>query len=160
MKNYHRCASFLTYDPDTGALAWKVARGRGRPAGSSAGGMNSHGYVDVVFEGVRYAAHRLAWLIVTGSEPAGGIDHKNLDKSDNKFANLRLATPTQNNANTRGKGAFLKGVSFHRRTGKFQAQLKLSGKNYYLGLFPTPEAAHEAYASKASELFGEFARAA
>lgn len=54
----------------------------------------------------------------------------------------------------------MKGTTLHRKTGKFQAQVKADGKTYYLGLFATEIEANAAYAGAAKVLFGEFARSA
>lgn len=41
----------------------------------------------------------------------------------------------------------------------YRAKIHYEGKFYHLGRFISAEDAHEAYAKKAKELFGEFARA-
>lgn len=87
------------------------------------------------------------------------VDHINGDGLDNRRENLRLATIQQNNCNTRtrkGKVVSYKGVSTHYN--KYRARIRFERKLIYLGLFNTPEEAHEAYKAKAKELFGEFAR--
>lgn len=45
------------------------------------------------------------------------------------------------------RGSFPLGVTFHRKTGKFEAQCNdpFTGKRGYIGLFNTPEEAHEAW---------------
>lgn len=94
--------------------------------------------------------------------PAGvQIDHVNGDGLDNRRCNLRYANGSQNQANrhdlaTNTSG--FRGVTFHRQRGKWQAQIKVDGKNHYLGLFTSPEAAAAAYDEKAGEYFGEYAR--
>ncbi len=149
---------FLRLDADTGELFWISARSRCL-AGIRAGSLRHHGDVAVTFCGRVYGAHRIVWFLATGEQPPAIIDHRDGDKTNNRPGNLREATPTQNNANTRGRGRYAKGVSLHE-TGKYQAQLKCRGRNHYLGLFATEEEAARAYALKASEIFGEFARAA
>jgi hypothetical protein len=50
----------------------------------------------------------------------------------------------------------LKGVS---RCGRgWRATTRKNGRIRYLGIFPTPKAAHAAYVKAARKLFGEFAR--
>jgi hypothetical protein len=53
-----------------------------------------------------------------------------------------------------------KGVCYHKITGKWAARIRLNKCLRHLGLFPTPELAHMAYAKAAAELHGDFARAA
>jgi len=88
-------------------------------------------------------------------------DHHNRNSLDNRRKNLRECTSSQNEAN-RAKNANntsgYKGVSFHKRTGKWQAQICFRRKVIFLGLFDTPHAAHLAYQKKSLELQGEFAR--
>lgn len=89
------------------------------------------------------------------------IDHVNGDAADNRIENLRAANRSQNNANSalRNRNASgFKGVSLHKKTGKWQASIKVDGKGRHLGLFSDPVKAHAAYCSAASEIFGSFAR--
>lgn len=86
-------------------------------------------------------------------------DHENLNKTDNRRANLRVATRSQNEANkgVRSDSATgYKGVRVHRQ--KFAAQIYVNGKRLHLGTYDTPEEAHTAYLAAAREYFGEFAR--
>lgn len=39
------------------------------------------------------------------------------------------------------------GVSRHKKSGRWQALIGYGGKQYHLGLFDTPEAAHDVYVS-------------
>jgi len=71
-------------------------------------------------------------------------DHINRDKLDNRRENLRHCTQAENAKNrslpvTNTSG--FKGVSLERTTGKWKAQIVHNGKNYYLGIFDTPEEA-------------------
>ena len=99
--------------------------------------------------------HRLILEAGTGQQ----VDHVNRDKLDNRRANLRLADPSQQKGNTaayRTNRSGYKGVSFHRPTGTWQAQIQ-QGSKRSLGRFRTPEEAARAYDRAAVELFGEFA---
>ena len=87
----------------------------------------------------------------------------NLVTDDNRWENLREATRTQNNANMRVRidnRCGLKGVSYHKVAKKWAAKVHLNGEGIYLGLFLTPQEAHDAYAAAAEKIFGEFARKA
>jgi hypothetical protein len=146
----HRLRELLSYNQETGVFTWRVSRG-GVSAGAQANSKDHRGYMRVRIAGVDYATHRLAWLYVTGSWPDHEIDHINKIKTDNRFANLRDVTATINMQNqiaamTHGKSGFL-GVTWHKNGQRWQAQIKVSGKNIHLGLFSTAEDAHGAYLS-------------
>ncbi len=80
---------------------------------------------------------------------------------DNRRMNLRIATKTQNSHNrgaNRNNTSGFKGVSFHRRIGKWGANIHADGNRRSLGYFLTAEAAAEAYKSAARKLHGAFSR--
>lgn len=89
-------------------------------------------------------------------------DHKNRNGLDNQRRNIRIATCSQNLANSitssRNKSGF-KGVSWAKRKGKWRATINLGRKQIFLGYFGDPREAHGAYVKKAAEIYGEFARA-
>ena len=95
-------------------------------------------------------------------QPAAGqiVDHINRDPFDNRRANLRIATKSTNGMNRPAQAnntSGYKGVARHSKTGKWRAYITAGGKTRHLGLFQTPEQAHEAYVQAAGELHGEFA---
>lgn len=150
--------SLLHYEPETGLFTRLTEHGRWH-VGDLCGWANGNGYVRLEIAGGRYHAHRLAWLYVHGEWPENNIDHIDGDRSNNRIANLRVANPSQNIANSRKrKASEFKGVS--RRHKRWVAQITLNYKSLYLGTFNTPEEAHAAYLAAATRLFGEFARAA
>ena len=89
------------------------------------------------------------------------IDHINLDKSDNRFCNLRLATKSQNSANktkmSNNKSGY-KVVSFLKSSQKWVAEIVKDGVRYFLGSFDDPIQAYKAYCKKSVELYGSFSR--
>jgi hypothetical protein len=152
--------ALLAYDPATGVLTWKIARSHMR-SGDEAGGVNGKGYRQIKFDGLFYTAHRLAWLLTYGEWPTKDIDHIDGNRANNKVDNLREATRSQNMGNARlwahnTSGA--KGVSWHRRTNKWQATITFNRRNHHLGYFTSIEAAHAAYCASARVHFGEFHR--
>lgn len=92
-------------------------------------------------------------------------DHINHDKLDNRRENLRLCTQAENSRNSvkrtwrNGKQptSRYKGVSLHRQSGKWRAQLYRERKLYCLGYYATEEQAARAYDAAAREHFDEFA---
>lgn len=158
-----RVRALLDYDPATGVFQWRVKPRRGVQIGDRAGTVDPLGYRGVRVDGRRYLEHRLAWAWVFGSQPPDELDHINGNPSDNRIANLRPATRSQNNQNTRrrcdNKSGF-KGVSWITARGKWRAEIKADGRVLHLGYFQTREEAHAAYMTAAEKFFGEFARAA
>jgi hypothetical protein len=164
---HERLLEVLTYDPETGEFRWRIDRRTGRHgqfllvrAGDIAGGPNhGAGYWQFYIDGENYLAHRVAWFYVTGIWPNGQVDHRNGIRPDNRWDNLRPATQSQQNANSRmrktNKSGF-KGVSWYR--GKWRATIVADGKQWTLGYYTVAEEAHDAYVKAAMELFGEFAR--
>ena len=155
------CA-ILDYEPETGIFRWKERRTRNHyiQAGKIAGFNTTWGYYGLRINERQYMAHRVAWLVMTGEWPPVGfeIDHIDLNKRNNAWTNLRLATTSQNHANTKtySRSGF-KGV--RRRGSKYTAEIVFHRKSIYLGTFLTPEEAHAAYMKVARKLHGEFARA-
>lgn len=152
----------LHYDPATGNWTRLVASGR-MPAGSSAGELKSSGYVLISVDGIRYRAHRLAWLYMTGHWAPGQIDHRNGIRSDNRWDNFRLADNQQNQANKkrhRNNSSGFKGVFWNKQRGRWAAKINPNRRQVHLGFFDDPAVAHAAYCQAAQRYFGEFARAA
>jgi hypothetical protein len=91
-----------------------------------------------------------------------GVDHVNGDGLDNTRANLRLASRSQNGMNQRkqaGTSSRYKGVSWHRRLGRWQAHITTTSQRcQHLGYFSDEETAARAYDTAAREAFGAYAR--
>ncbi len=140
----------LSYDAETGVFTRRVdCGGIGGRAGSVAGTMNDQGYVLVSVKSHQYRAHRLAWLYVTGQWPTGEIDHKNADRSDNRWENLRDVSTTVNAQNKRraqrNSKTGLLGACWAMRDKTFIARIKVDGRYRSLGSFESAEQAHAAY---------------
>jgi hypothetical protein len=151
--------SILAYTPEDGTFRWRSPRPKVR-VGSIAGNTRPDGYKQIRIDGRIYLAHRLAWLWVTGSFPADGqeIDHKNQLQGDNRFANLRESSHSQNMAHARLRSDNLSGMrGVHRHGAKLAAQITVAGKQCYLGVFANKYSAARAYDRAAIELHGEFA---
>lgn len=152
--------SLLLYDPEAGHFAWRQQRGNRIKVGSRAGAINTEGYVIIRVDRIEHRAHRLAFLFMTGETPAI-IDHINGNRADNRFSNLRAATPLINSINCKMRKTNTsghKGVSFFKASGRWQASIRVNRKRLHLGLFETPELAGEAYRAAAKQHFGTYAR--
>jgi len=154
--------SWLRYEPETGLFYWRAAPARRCSVGAEAGHKNGQGYREIELRGKVYQAHRIAWLFETGEWPEFEVDHKNGVRDDNRIDNLRAATKSQNQHNrkqwSRPKSSKFKGVSWHKASQKWLANIQHENKRIHLGLFDTEIAAHHAYVDAANRPHGEFAR--
>lgn len=91
----------LDYDPITGIVTWAKGRGVRARVGTRAGCALKNGYRAVGLAGKNMLEHRLVWAMHYGVWPGGALDHFDGDPSNNRIANLRLATAAENNANRR-----------------------------------------------------------
>jgi len=140
--NQAKLKELLDYNPDTGGFIWRVYRSRMAKAGAPAGTKNDLGYVRIIVCGKQYAAHRLAWLYTHGQWPTSEIDHINQNKADNRIANLRQVTRSENCQNK--SDATLPGITWHKPTAKWQARIKINQKLIHLGVFQNVEDAKAA----------------
>jgi len=151
--------AMFRYEPETGFLR-RLTNGRGHRTriGDVAGYKTLNGYILVKVGNRGYLAHQIAWFLCTGVWPISQLDHVNRDKADNRIANLRLASQSQNVSNTAKLNGCIsrhKGVTF--RGGSFTARIKKNGISHHLGSFKTEEEASVAYVEAARKLHGPFA---
>src|SRR6185312_4257725 len=149
----------LEYFPDTGLLFWRT-RSRGRKIGTPAGTSCHGAYRTIKVLNRVYQTHRVIWLIVHGKWPDGQIDHINRCPSDNRICNLRDVTKAKNLANkgmlSNNTSGFKGVVHTKSPLNPWVAQIWHHGF-FYLGCFPTPEEAHEAYLNAYHRFHGEHA---
>jgi hypothetical protein len=154
------------YSPETGELTWRrrsdpaLAFWNNRFAGKRAGSQMQGGHREVFINAVRHREHRVIWAWMTGKWPLGEIDHKNRIRHDNRWENLRDVSTAQNawnkwvpEKNSSGR----KGVCWERFTQKWKAEIRVDGRCYTLGRFPSVELAAAAYAEAAALLHGNYA---
>lgn len=108
--------------------------------------------------------HRLV-LGVTEPYPIVEVDHVNHDGLDNRKANLRIVTKSENqrgrfrNANKRSSS--YKGVFYDpspRGKKPWRVKIRVGGVLKSFGRYVTEEEAARVYDQRASELFGEHAK--
>jgi hypothetical protein len=89
------------------------------------------------------------------------VDHRNCNKLDNRRSNLRIGSPSQNNANQkkgrRGSSRY-KGVHWNAREKIWKATIGYRYKLIYLGRFNNEKDAARVYDSAAAHYYGTFAR--
>jgi len=101
--------------------------------------------------------HRL----ITGVPGTQQSDHINHNKLDNRRENLRLATKSQNMANTlprKTNTSGFKGVSWDKSRNKWAVEITVNYKNIHLGRYTDIKQAAQAYNEAAQKHFGSFAR--
>ena len=138
MKIEYYLKAHLAYDPDTGIITWIKKPCRTVLVGSVAGSMNNMGYRQVGFNGSKYLAHRVAWLLVKGVWPEHEIDHINGVPDDNRWVNLRSVTHTENQHNAKRPRHNTSGVTGVYRSAahsKWVAQIIVDNVNKYLGIY-------------------------
>ena len=151
------------YSVTTGLLYEKTKRrGTATNAGEEvASKLSNVGYKRIRIDGQLFQQHRVIWKWMTGEEPRKQIDHKDEDKTNNAWHNLRAAKHINNNTN-RGKyknnTSGFKGVSYYKRDDTWEARIAKGGKTYRLGRYKTPEEASETYEKVAYILNGTFYR--
>lgn len=164
-----KVSALLRYEPDTGRLFW-LRRSIGdfnserdmnawnaRFAEAEAfTSIASTGYRKGAINGRQHNAHRICWLIGTGKEPVGHVDHINGDRSDNRLSNLRDVPASTNHRNRfrpkhNTSGSI--GVYWNKAISKWRAQISIRGRRKSLGVFEKME---EAVAARlaANELYG------
>lgn len=132
------------------------------------GSMNSYKWTiskgvalrSVKFEGkfVTIYLHREVLGLKYGDPRQG--DHINGNRLDDRRENLRICSHAENLWNrgyAKNNRSGFKGVYKHLNCNKWAAEIGKNGKRFYLGLFETPELAHEFYCLAAEMLHGEFA---
>jgi hypothetical protein len=156
---HERLRSLLDYDQPSGWFTNRFTRNSRAPAGQRAGCIKPDGYRSISIDNRLYQASRLAYFWMTGKWPDAEIDHRDRDRANDSWDNLRPATRSQNMANHRmPKPSGLPRGVYPRSGGKrFQALIRYGGKSIHLGSFPTPALASAAYQEAATRFHGDFA---
>lgn len=157
--------TWLDCNPATGKLVWiarPTLKGRaiiGEEAGTLLCRKGIPQYFHTQIKGCRLKNHRLIWFYMTGDWPKQQIDHINGNGLDNRWANLREASPGENSRNRNQKvtSKNMKGTT-KVKSGKWLAQINYEGETIRIGLYETEEEAHYAYCKRAEELHGAFAK--
>lgn len=165
------------YDPESGILTWKsrplshfknkqvASRCNNQFSGTIAGTTDERGYILLSINKTFLYAHRVIWAIINAidlCDVPDEIDHKDLDKSNNRKANLREAERWQNGSNRSlqsNNTSGHKGVDWHKQGQAWRVRINVKGKEIQLGLYKSLSDAVAARTA-ANDLHGDFARAA
>jgi len=149
----------LYFYPETGIILRRNPSTR-TGVDSIAGSVGARGYRCISVDYKIYKAHRLMWFYVYKKWPKN-TDHINGNKDDNRIVNLRECSSSQNNMNKciqSNNTSGFKGVSFHKRIGKWYARIGVGRTRKSLGYFDTPDEAYAVYKCNLYEYHGHFAR--
>jgi hypothetical protein len=168
---------YFVYNPDTGSLVW-----RKRPrsdfksnrshtffnnkyAGQEAGwkdrkknGKPSRIRVEV--DGVTTSVHAIAWALMIGPIQDGIMpDHIDRNPYNNRWSNLRAATPSENSRNQavrRNNKSGFTGVYFNKKAQKWMANIRVDDNLMHLGTFDCIGLAAVARAKASIRYFKQF----
>lgn len=148
--------AYCTYDPAIGVFRRNKTVRRFK-AGEVMVGTTSHGYVRIWIDGKQHAAHRLAWLWMTGHWPAADVDHIDGNRANNAWVNLRQVDRSTNLENIHGakshnRSTGLLGAYRSSSPGRFVSRIQVRGKDKHLGSFGSALEAHAAYMTAKREL--------
>lgn len=159
------CRQLLRYDPETGKLYWlprdesffsdahggrlaNKARWDGNYVGKEAlTRVDATGRKSGQILGKRAYAHRVAWMLHHGAAPQYSVDHINGNATDNRIANLRDVNHQTNMMNKwmqKNNTSGANGVSWNKRSGNWEAYIKLGSRRCSLGQWATVEEAKAA----------------
>lgn len=126
------------------------------------GSKSKDGYLMVNILDRSYSIHRLAWFYMTGSIPNGLIDHKDGNRLNNRFDNLRVVSASENQENQKlprpynttgylGVTVIPSGKDGRKNT-RYRAKIVVHGDEISIGVYDTPEEAHRAYVESKRKL--------
>lgn len=149
----------LSYNPDTGIITYKVSKAGHVQAGREAGAYHRKGYRHIRIKNKLHLSHRVAWALHYNERPPKYIDHINGVGTDNRIANLRATTLTENARNRRTPCNSSSGVIGVNWNGKYWvARVRENGKCHYAGYHKDKESAISALELLRKKLHGEFYR--
>ena len=141
MINQKRLKELLSYDKKTGMFVWikkSSSRTNNIKVGDIAGTIRKDGYVAIKIDHKSYQAHNLVWLFIYGSMPSKELDHKNHNKADNRFKNLREVKHSvnmQNKSLHKNNKSGVVGVRWNKRDNRWVASITVDKQRKHLGYF-------------------------
>lgn len=119
---------------------------------------DNNGYLSTnIYKNTTIKFHRI--ILNMTKEDFKKVDHIKHNKLDNRKTELRICT-NQNNCMNQGLSknntSGVTGVSFHKKTKKWQAYIKVNFRYIYLGLFADFDNAVKARKDAEEKYFGEY----
>jgi hypothetical protein len=145
----------VSYNKLTGVFTWALNKGSRGVIGCVAGYLDNSGYIQIQIDGVKFRAHRLAWIYCYGESPEE-IDHINGERSDNRMVNLRSVSRS---ANMKNKSIYKNnisgfvGVNYNKNQKKWISRIKVDGKDIHIGSYKDKQDAVKARL-KANDKYG------
>lgn len=159
MLTQERLKEVLHYNPDTGIFTWIARAAYNTHVGSQAGNhCKVSGYIRIGIDGRSYRASRLAVLYMTGRWPRRIVDHKDRNRANNRWLNLREASYSQNNSNITARtksGSSVPGVYWYADREKWRAIITVNRKMVSLGYYPELELAELVASEARNKVYGE-----
>jgi hypothetical protein len=125
------------FEYEDGNLYWKIKPSKKISIGAKAGYIDKKGYIQIRIDGKFYLGHRIIFAMHNGYMPEF-IDHIDGNPFNNLIENLREATLSQNQFNSKTRKdnlSGIKGVTWNTARNKWQVQLQVNRKNKYFGLY-------------------------
>jgi hypothetical protein len=141
--------NLFLYNEETGLLYYKTLPHkcyRYKTLDKPCGSINkSTGYRLINYNGGKYAAHRLIWIMHYGNIPVNKVvDHINNIKDDNRIENLQLLSIYENTLKNKERTNPTKYVGVRKKRNRFQSYYFYNSKEIYLGSYSTEELAYQA----------------
>jgi len=123
------------FDYKNGELFWKNPKSNRVKIGQKAGSKNNKGYFKTAINGKYFLNHRIIFMIHYGFLPKM-IDHIDNNSENNFIENLRPATRSENQHNSKisqNNTSGIKGIYWNKKSKKWKTQFKLNNKKMYFG---------------------------
>ncbi len=152
---HRRLTEVLTYRPRLGKFLWEMSIATHIVVGSEAGTLDAGGRRIICIDGELYKAAVLAWFHIKKRWPRSNklIDHKDRNKSNDRWNNLREVSPLQSSWNRNYKRRTV-GVT-QRKSGKYRVRIGYNNSRKLLGEYDTLAKAISAYRKAFRELHGK-----
>jgi hypothetical protein len=153
--NYFPLMGFFTFKERLGDSCYNK-----KYAGKLAGSDKGHEYTRLSLNGRLIYAHQAAFAIMLGYIPEE-VDHRDTNKRNNKWDNLRESSRNTNCLNSSKRSlnkSGYKGVSWSKGSNCWRMDIRINNVRHY-SLHRTAEEAYAEYKRKSRELHGEFGNA-